>query len=1115
MKKIALLLVFFAIGLQVLMAQTKEITGKVTSAEDGGAIPGVTISIKGTTLGTITDMDGVYRLKVPQTAQTLIFSFVTMASQEIAIANQSTINVKMAPERIAVDEVVVTALGISREKKSLGYSSQEVKGDAIATVKSSSNFMNSLSGKVSGVQIKKNTNMGGSTNVVMRGSKSLTNSNQVLYVVDGVPINNQIGSAGGVSAQNQGGVGYDYGNAASDINPDDIESINVLKGSAATALYGSRASGGVIMIVTKKGTRNKGLGVTLNSNVAFSSIDKSTFPTYQNQYGGGYGKFYGPDGDAWFDSRTVDGVNKTDDAYNGTDPLFNWVPTTEDASYGAKFDGQPIYGWYSVDKESPWYKQQRPWQAAKNGPITFFETPFTTTNTVSIDNATDKGSVRLSYTNYDTKGLMPNSTLKKNNFLANGSWNVTDKLSVTASTNFTSQAAVGRNSTGYNDNILTSFRQWWEVNTDVKDQKTIYDLTHRNISWNYGPTLSGAPIYWDNPYYTRYQNYENDGRTRFIGNMSINYKLTSWLEAYGRVSADTYNEYQEERRAVGSVATTFGLNRTTAGDSESGYLRRDITSSEFNYDFMLKFNKKINQDFNLSGILGATERRTKYSTLTSATNGGLVVPGIYSLQNSVSALIYPVELNSIIGVRGLYASASLSYKNMLYLDGTFRQDYASTLPVGKNKYNYPSITGAYVFSQMFKPSWLSFGKVRLNYAQVGNLAGYDQLIDTYVVNTPFNGTSYSLPNTKKNPELKSESTQSFEGGLEMKFLEDRVGFDLALYKTNSKDQIMPVGLSQTTGYSFRYVNAGEIENKGIELSLNLVPVQTRSFKWTMDINFAKNKNTVVSLYPGVHNLPLGTFGGGVTLNAFEGEAYGVLKGTDYTYDANGQKIIDAKTGKPVKTTTADKVIGNVTPDWTGGMHNSFTYKSITFSFLIDMQKGGDIFSLDMYYGTATGLYPATVGNNDLGNPVRNPNLAIKDASGKITGYDPASGGYVIQGVNVDSKTGVSTPNITRVNATSYAGWGYKVEPNKAFVYDAGYVKLREVSIAYTLPSKFVAKAGLQGVVISAVGSNLWIIHKNLPYADPESGLAAGNVQGYSVGSLPGTRDFGFNVKLNF
>ena len=823
---------------------------------------------------------------------------------------------------------------------------------------------------------------------------------------------------------------------------------------------------------------------------------KSTFPTYQNKYGAGYGQYYGPDGDAWFEQRNSTGGD--------TGTLADWVPMTEDASFGAKFDGHPVYGWYSVDPQSPWFGQSKPWQAAANGPITFFEKPFASTNTISIDNVTDKGSVRLSYTNYKSTGLMPNSNLKKDNFLLNGTWKITDRLTAAGSANYTHQTALGRNSTGYNDNILSSMRQWTETNIDYKDLKTIYDLTQRNISWNYGPSLSGAPIYWDNPYFTRYQSYEDDGRNRFIGNASLTYKITDWLEAFGRVSADSYNEFQNERRAVGSVPTTFGLDMATIG---SGYLRRDITFSEYNFDFMLNINKNFGKDFNLKGVLGATERRTNYSTYTNATNGGLAVAGLYSIQNSLGRLLFPVEYDSKIGVRGLYASGSLSYKNMLYLDATFRQDYASTLPVKNNKYYYPSVTGAFVFSQIVKPDWLSFGKVRLNYAEVGNLAGYDQLLDKYVVGAPFNQALYLLPATKNNPDLKPESTKSLEAGLEMKFLNNRVGFDLAVYKTNSKDQIMPVTLSQTTGYRYMYVNAGEIENKGVELSLNLIPVQTASFKWNMDINFAKNVNKVLSLYPGISNLQLGSFQGNVTLNATVGQPYGVLKGSDYTYDAKGNKIIDSD-GLPITSSTADKVIGNVNPDWTGGIQNSISYKNVSLSFLIDIQKGGDIYSLDMYYGLSSGLYSETAGNNDLGNPVRNP--IVGDAA---TGYDKTSGGYIIKGVNVAN--GVSTPNKTRVDATTYAGFGYALEPNKAFIYDAGYVKLREVSIAYTLPVSLLNKTFIKGVVVSAVGSNLWIISKHLPYADPESGLAAGNVQGYSIGSLPGTRDFGFNIKLNF
>ncbi|HEX2969784.1 MAG TPA: SusC/RagA family TonB-linked outer membrane protein [Bacteroidales bacterium] len=1099
MKRVYLLFLFLLTTSLILTAQTRIITGTVTGSEDSKPVTGCTVQIKGTTTGILTDTDGKYSLSVPQNATSLTFSYIGMKSQDVVIGEHSVIDVILQPDIVGLSEVVVTALGISREKKSLGYATQQVTGDAIATVKTS-NFMNSLSGKLSGVVIKRNQNLGGSTNVIVRGSKSFQNTNQVLYVVDGVPINNNIGS---YSTQNTGGVGYDYGNTAGDINPEDIESINVLKGSSAAALYGSRASGGVIMITTKRGKEGKeGVGISINSNVTVSSIDKSTFPTYQDQYGAGYGQYYGPDGDAWFESRTASGNRTTSDPVN--DPLVDWVPTTEDASYGAKFDGHQVWGWYSVDPESPWYMQSKPWLPAKNGPITFFETPVTFSNSVAIDKTFTDGSLRLSYNNYNTKGLMPNSKLNKDNFLINGSWNISKRLTATASANFIRQNATGRNSTGYNDNILTNMRQWAETNLDYKDQLAAYNATQRNLTWNYNSALN-YPIYTDNPYFQRYKNYETDTRSRTIGYMTITYKIFDWLDVFGRAAVDTYDEFQEERRAVGSVAAEFGVSRAR---QKSGYLRRDNTFSEYNFDIMLNFRKNLTESLNLNGFIGANERRTNSSGFTNSTNGGLSVPDIYSIQNSLSPLPYPTETISKVGVRSQFASISLGYRNLLYLDATARQDYASTLPETNNRYFYPSVTTAVIFSELLKQEWLSFGKVRLNYAQVGNLAGYDQLIDTYVVNTPMNGANNQLPKTKKNPDLKNESTNSLEAGLEASFFKNRIGMDLAVYKTNSIDQIMPVLVSQTSGYQYLMVNSGEIENKGIELMLNATPVLKGSFRWDVAVNWGMNRSKVLSLYPGLSNLLLGSFQGGVTLNAAIGEPYGAIKGSDYTYDNDGNKIISAITGLPVKSKTSSEIIGNVNPDWNGGISNTLTYKNLALSFLIDIQQGGDVFSLDMYYGMSSGLYPETVIKNDLGNPVRDP---VTD--------DETSGGYIIKGVNVvresDGTIISSTPNTTRVDATTSDGWGYAVEPDRAFIYDASYVKLREVNLYYSIPSGILKNTFIKGASLGITGSNLWILHKNLPYADPESGLSAGNIQGYSIGSLPGTRDFSFNVKINF
>ena len=1115
MKNLFLMISMFVLsGSLTLYAQTKTVSGMVTSLDGGEPLIGVTVGVKGTTTGALTDVNGKYSISVPQDAATLVFSYVGMKKQEIVISGRNTVDVVLEPDITGLAEVVVTALGISREKKSLGYSTQEVKGESLSQVKTA-NFMNSLSGKISGVQVQKNQNMGGSTNVIVRGSKSLVNSNQVLYVVDGVPINNAIGKytdVGLTSNQATASAGYDFGNAAADIDPETIESINVLKGSAATALYGSRASAGVIMITTKKGRiLNEGetapIGISLSSGFTFSKIDKSTFPTYQDQYGAGYGYGDPPD----YGLRTKSGSLTTNDPVN--DPLVRWVQMTEDASFGPKFDGQPIWGWYSVDPESPWYKQSKPWEYSKNGPITFFETPYTFTNTVAIDKATDFSSVRLSYTNYSGTGLQPNSSLKRNNVTLTGQWNINKKLTVTGTANYIKQNGKGRNATGYNGNIATNFRQWQQTNLDFKELKTAYELTKRNLTWNYLADLS-YPYYSNNPYWDAYENYETDSRNRFIGNASVNYKINSWLDAFGRISADTYNELQEERRAVGSVAMRFGIAQVP-GQVRSGYIRRDNTFSEYNFDLMLRFNKKFSESFSLNGVLGFNERRTNNTYFYNCTNGGLNVPKVYSLQNTVSALPLPIEVNQMVGVRSQYASVSLGYRDFLFLDGTIRQDYASTLPVNNNKYRYPSVTGAFLFSNIIKADWLSLGKIRLNYAQVGNLAGFDQLKDIYLTNSPMNGPNNQLTASKRNPDLKNERTNSLEAGLEMALFNARAGFDLAVYKTSSLDQIIPLTVSQATGFQNIMINAGEIENKGIEVTFNANPVTAGAFRWDIILNWARNKNKVISLYPGVTNLRLnsGNLQGNVTMNAEAGQPYGVIKGKDYTYDADGNKIIDAETGAPVVTTSSAMPIGNFTPDWTAGMNNSLNYKNLSLSFLIDMQKGGDIWSLDMYYGLSSGLYPETAFINDLGNPVRDPIVWV-DEDDPSKGYAPESGGYIIEGVNV-SGDGLSTPNKTRVDATNADGFGIGVYPHKEFIYDAGYVKLREVVFSYNIPSKFLGRTFIKGASLGVIGSNLWIIHKSLPYADPESGLSAGNIQGYTTGSLPTTRDFSFNLKLNF
>ncbi len=1093
MKKLLLLAVFAVLISGItLRAQTTVITGTVSSSTPGeGAIPGAAVRVKDTSIGVLTDMNGHYSINVPQGSTTLEISFIGMQTQDVAISGRTKIDVVLQTQMQGLQEVVVTALGVSREKKSLGYSTQSVGGDAVSTVKTD-NFVNSLSGKVAGVNIRANDNLGGSTNIIIRGAKSLTGNNQALFVIDGVPIDNANTNDEG---QLTGRAGYDYGNTASDINPDDIESIDILKGAAASALYGARAANGVVMITTKKGrmSATKNIGVALNSSVTFGTIDKSTFPKYQHSYGAGYGPFYS--------TGAHPGLDHNADV-NGDGIIDYTVPYYEDASFGEKFDPNLlVYQFDSFWPQSPNYGKATPWVAATNGPDKFFQTAVTYSNNLDITGGDDKSAYRLSYTSLYQTGVMPNSLINKNNVTFSGSRNILKNLKISASANYINDAGKGRNSTGYSDNILTSFRQWFEVNVDVNMLKYLYDKTGQNATWNRKTWDNPTPNYWDNPYWIRYQNYETDGRSRLIGYTQADWTITDWLSLMGRYSLDTYTDLQEERKAVGSVAGEFGVGRPTV---TSGYSRFTKLYTEGNTDFMATFKKNITPKFNINGLLGTTFRRHKIDQVFESTNNGLSVPDVYALSNSVDPLAPPEETLARLGQNSYYGSVSLGFNNMLYLDGTYRVDQSSTLPKNHWTYQYPSISASFLFSELIKQDWLSLGKLRLNYAEVGNDAPFASVLDTYVPLAPFSGNPLvTVPNVKNNPDLKPERTKNIEGGLEMNFLKNRVGFDLALYKSNTVDQILPVTVSYATGYASKFVNAGNIENKGIELKLNGTPLKLGDFQWDITVNWAINRNKVVSLEDGIQNLQIASLQGGVTINARVGQPYGTIQGTDYVY-LNGKRVIGAD-GYYEISPTSDIVIGNINPKWTGGIQNTFSYKSLSLSFLVDVQDGGSIFSLDQYYGQATGIYPETVFTNDLGNPVRDPVIGTL-----ATGYDPSSGGVILDGVLEDG-----SPNKQRVAANDYRLFGYYSNPNSRFVYDASYVKLREVVLTYNFPKALMAKTFIAGASISFVGSNLWIIHKNLPYADPEASQSAGNIQGWQSGVMPAIRNYGFSLKVQF
>jgi TonB-linked SusC/RagA family outer membrane protein len=1081
MRKIASLLSLLLLVTTLAIAQPRTVTGRITDAQ-GNPVPFATITVKGTNTGVAADQSGNFSIQAAPGA-VLQVSAAGFQASELNIGQQTAVEFRLGAQG-NLQEVVVTAQGVRRTRNQVPYAAQQISGDEVSKTRSN-NFLQNLSGKVSGLEIRQGNTLGGSTNMVIRGTKTISGSNQPLFIIDGVPINNSnpksISATTGVDQQSTGRGGYDYGSAASDINPDDIETMTVLKGAAATSLYGSRGGNGVILITTKKGAR--GLGVTVNTGVGFGKYDKSTFIKYQNEYGAGYGPYY-DDPTGFFLLEDVNG--------DGVDDLV--APVMEDGSYGGRFDPNlQVYQWDAFDPGSPNFGKARPWLAAANGPGEFFQTAVSSNQSIMVDGGTDKGSFKLGYTRTDDKGILPNSYISKNMVNFGGDLNLTSRLTAGANANFTNVEAKGRYGTGYDDkNLMTNFRQWWQTNVDVLEQKEAYFRERKNVTWNWASPTNLNPIFWDNPYFTRYENYETDGRNRLIGSVYSTFKATNWLSFTGRVSHDTYDEIQEERQAVGSVTT-------------SSYQRTNRRYRETNYNLIGNLNKDLSADLNLQALAGTNVWKTKNESIFASTNGGLIVEKIYALSNSLNSPEAPIERFSEIQVWGNFAGATLTWKDMVTLDGTVRNDKFSTLPEGNESDIYYSGSLGFVFSKLLPTAtWLSYGKLRANYATVGNGGSNAYATaDAYTIGTPFGSAPLvTVSGTAANPDLKVEETRSTELGLEAAFLKNRLGFDVTYYNAKTYDQLFAVPVSTATGYNSKFLNAGNVRNKGFEVSAFGTPIQTRDFAWNINANWSRNRNKVEELTEGVDAITLGTFQGGISIVAALGEPFGMIRGRDFQY-VDGQPVIrqtaqgTLPAGLPLLSATSNVNIGNSNPDWVGGINNSFRYKNASLSFLVDVRQGGDLFSLDMYYGLATGLPAETAGLNDLGNPVRLPLSQ--------------GGGVILPGVDPNGK-----PNAVRASAVTYGTWGYRYQPNKAFIYDASFVKLREAVLSYSLPKSLVERLQpFKGIDLSLIGRNLWIIHKNTEHSDPEEFISSGNLQGYQSGAYPTTRTFSFNLKLRF
>ncbi len=1066
-------------------SQKTMVTGRITDSL-GTPIPNASVLVKNARTGTSSKEDGSFQIQVGPRA-TLVVSGLGFTPAEVAVGGQSNVTIVLSQSPQSLNEVVVTALGIQRSRNSLPYSTQQLAGDELNKTPTT-NFVDNLSGKVSGLQITSSNTMGGSNNVILRGMKSLTGSNQALFVVDGVPYDNT----------NQSRSNYDIGNTISDINPDDIESVSVLKGAAASALYGSRAFNGVILITTKKGgKRRKGIGVTVDLGATIGSPDKSTLPVYQEEYGQGAGSAGNDPG-----NPNLPGFFYYKPTFNSNGQNVKIVQTDIDQATGPMYNPNlMVYNWDAFSPGNPNYGKATPWMPAAHNKVTdFMETPVTSTANIYMDGGGDNFSFKMGYTHSYDKGYLPNSHVGKDLLNFGATYNVTDRVSVGGQFNYSVINGLGRYGYGYSGiNQMTDFRQWWQTNVDVLAQKADYFRTRSNASWNwqggYTTNVPGnivKPAYHDNIYWYRYQNFESDSRTRYFGNAHLDYKITDYLSFMARVAKDEYSEMVETRVNVGSSAT-------------SSYSRSNATFSETNYDALLNFNKDFGGKFNVKALLGTNIRTTVNQSISSATNGGLVVPGYFALGNSVNTPNAPSEGYSKKEVDGIFAGATITYKEMLTLDATLRRDRSSTLPKQNNAFYYPSISGNFVFSKLLPDAtWLSYGKVLANYAQVGGDAPIYSLQNTYGNVTPFNGqTLFSSPTTNNNPSLVPEQNKTYEAGVELSFLRNRLGVNATIYNARAVNQIMPVSVSTASGYSTFYVNGGTVQNRGVELTINATPVKTIDFSWNININWSANRNKVLFLYNNQPSYTITKWQNSVQLVAEAGKSWGIIRGSDYTY-VDGKRVVDAN-GHYVLNSNKLSDIGNINPDWIGGINNSFSYKNFALSFLVDMRQGGDVYSLDMDYGASSGILPLTAGKNDLGNPVRTP-----IASG---------GGIVLPAVTADGKA--NTKRIEaydiRLGSAGYPFSSLFGEGASSYIYDASYIKLREVALSYSLPKKTLEKISfVKGLDFALTGKNLWIIHKNLPYSDPEQGVASGNTSmGFQSGAYPTFRTIGFNIKARF
>ena len=1037
---------------QIIIKKAIRIKGRVTD-EKGLPVPGVNIIEKGVGNTAVTDFNGEYSLNVQDASSVLLFKMMGYQTQEIAVKGQLLINIKLVPDQTALSEVVVTALGIKRSEKALGYSIATVKGADVSTAPEV-NVINSLAGKVAGVNVvSTGSDPGSSAFITIRGQSSIATDNQPLFVVDGVPVAHSLRAT-----SEFGRSSVDYGSPIADISPDDIETITVLKGASAAALYGSRAGSGVILITTKSGAANKkGLGISFNSSAQY---DKAyLFPHFQTEFGAG--------------DYTDDPAVSTSSAWG---PRLN--VGTKHLQWNSPLDanGKPI---------------PTDWVSYPNNVKDFYETGSTYTNNLAITGKNESGNYRLSYTNLKNQGIVPNTDLSRNTLNLAATYVLHPKVKISTNFGYVNNKSDNRPS-AYRESV-TQMLYSMPANMNINDLRNYWKPGRENLE-QFSPDDS------DNPFFVAYQHTNGYDRNRITGNVQAVIDLTNDLSLMARTGLDMYNEQHETKRPFSSKRFKFG-----------GYGVDNSFFKEQNTDFLLSYKKTLNEDWSFSLSAGGNQM-DQTGRSTAQRTESLSIPGIYNINNAQAGTITNSQYSSRKRINSLYGMGHAAYKDMVFLDVTGRNDWSSTLPPENNSYFYPSVSFSTVLTDVFKikSNVLSFAKIRANWAQVGSDTDPYQLYNTVPFNQDWGDVKRAtIEFNLKNNFLKPEIATSYEFGGDLRFLDSRLGLDVTWYKTNKRNQIINIPTTIASGASNRLINAGNIQNSGWEIGFFAVPVKA-DFKWEMNVNFTKNENKVISLMEGLPEYSMGSADGdNIRYLIKEGTKIGDFYTPSYTKVPTGPNagaaLLD-KTGHYIRNNSEYLKVGNYNPDFTVGFNNTFSYKRFTLNVLLDWRKGGNFYS----YVVKSLINAGLTDNTLVGRDAQSGGLPWVDSQGRSR-----NDGMIIPGF-IANTDGSYSENKVIIAASDF----YNNTYNKYYerlTYSATFLKLREASLTYVFNQQLLKKLPISNLSISLIGRNLYTWTANGLGYDPESTMSV--TEGFKLGvghwTLPGTRSFGFKLSCNF